>query len=329
MNLYERHVPRTPEDVFGQEEAVALLRDVRRRREEGADAPQCYIFTGPYGCGKSALAQLLAGALGCEPVVFNSASTNGVDFGRRFASEILPYGAMGGAGRAYIIEEAHKMTPEAQESLLVPLEKHIPPGNAVILTTTDPGKVRRFIASGRAVRVEVRPLTVSALRALLGKVDAAEGFGIGAAPDLIERIACAAAGSARLALTLLETVAALPPDARKAWRPPDHTEDGKESWEELRDALAAATALAAETAWDGIAETLRKIKADGDDPEGVRRFLCATYAGRLMSPKCAHSRKVDFFALSVFGDRPYYDAGHPGLVYNCREFVTGLRTPAG
>ncbi|MCL2103611.1 MAG: hypothetical protein FWH21_00930 [Kiritimatiellaeota bacterium] len=325
MNLYENHVPKELADIFGQTDVVAQMRDIRRKLVKGEEVSQCYALTGQYGIGKSAMAKILADILDCEVEVFNSAHTNGVDFGRRFAAEILPYRTLSGRGKAFIIEEAHKMTAEAQECLLMPLEKQIPPGSCVIFTTTEPEKIKRIIASGRARHFELKPLSVDELCGLLNKVDMAEGFGIANNPDLIERIAYGSNGSARLALTNLEKVAAMPLDDRDAWQPPNADDSDKASYLSLRDALSNAHKTAPETAWGEIADALRKIKADGDDAEGVRRFLLGTYAGRLLSPKCGTTRGMDLFGLSIFEDSHYYDSGFPGLVKDCAEFSFGVK----
>ena len=330
MNLHEKYTPKNIGDIFGQKDTVAQFRNIKKQLANGESVSQCYCFSGKYGIGKSAMAKILAEILGCNIRWYNSAHTNGVDFARNFAATVLPFSrGFDNRPTAYIIEEAHRMTKPAQENLLVPLEKEIPEGSAVIFTTTEPEELGCIINSGRARHFELKPLSVDDLCALLNKVVTAEGFVID--DDIITRIAHGSNGSARVALQNLEFVAAMPAANRATWTP--STLDGAETPNSLslRDALTNATkGVALETAWTDVANALKKIKEAGDEVEGVRRFLIGTFAGRLVSPAppCVATRRVDFFALTVFNQRSYYDCGYAGLVEHCREFLQGIQKPA-
>ena len=324
MNLYERHVPKDVDDIFGQREVVDQFRDIRKKVMKGESVSQCYVFSGQYGIGKSAMAKLLAEMLGCDIRWYNSAHTNGVDFSRNFAANTLPYSrGFSGRGTAYIIEEAHRMTKAAQENLLVPLEKEIPPGSAVIFTTTEPNEIRGIINSGRARHFELKPLKPDDLLGLLNKVDAQEGFGTD--DEILQRIAHGSNGSARLALQNLEYVAAMSKEDQKNWRPSFTDDERTPNSESLRDALSGVSKMSQETAWKQISEVLRKIKADGDEVDGVRRYLAGTYAGKLTSPNCKATRAEDFFGLQIFEDNTYYDSGYPSLVKDCFEYNAGVK----
>jgi len=141
-------------DIIGQNEVVnslkTLLKDDCTRH--------AYIFAGPEGIGKRLVAKTFAAALlcgernsfdsceKCQSCLLFKSGTNpdffvlvsegrsiGVDEIRRMQQDVS-IRPMYSAKKVYLIEEADKMTVQAQNCLLKTLEE--PPGYAVIILTT-------------------------------------------------------------------------------------------------------------------------------------------------------------------------------------------------
>lgn len=65
MSLYLKYRPTTFDEVYGQDEAVALLKSIVAMPK--ADRPKVYLFGGASGCGKGTLAGVFARALNVNP----------------------------------------------------------------------------------------------------------------------------------------------------------------------------------------------------------------------------------------------------------------------
>ncbi len=153
-------------DVIGQREVIGSL---ERSLSEGRIG-HAYIFSGPAGIGKKTIARIFAGLLLCEAPQDNTACGSckpclmlendsnpdyhsiiceelsiGVDLVREIQSDII-LKPMYSRRKVYIIEEAAKMTEQAQNCLLKTFEE--PPGYAVvILLTTNYDKLLETVRS--------------------------------------------------------------------------------------------------------------------------------------------------------------------------------------
>jgi DNA polymerase III delta prime subunit len=81
------------------------------------------IYSGPWGCGKTTTARALCEELGIEHKIVNASDKRGISDVRY---EIIEYGKRGsfdGSYRVLILDEAERLTPEAQESLKNPIEE--------------------------------------------------------------------------------------------------------------------------------------------------------------------------------------------------------------
>jgi hypothetical protein len=143
-NLLARHKPARLSDIHGQATIVRSL-------SAFAAAPysNAFIFAGSSGVGKTATAWALANELGCDPdwggvVEIPSGTQDGravEDLLRRM--HLRP---MGGSGwKVVIINEADRMTPQAEVMWLDGLEK-LPTKTVVVFTTNNLHKLTdRFI----------------------------------------------------------------------------------------------------------------------------------------------------------------------------------------
>ena len=192
---------------------AALIRELRR-----GVFPGCVLICGSAGMGKSALSRLLAGALLCEdplpagrpcgqckgcrrvqalthPDLLTPADTKkksiGVEEIRGILSALQTH-ALESDRRAVLLDDADRLTVQAQNSLLKNLEEH-PPATHFILTTAYETRLLSTIRS-RVVTVRLAPMGEEALTDWL----CAQGLDAGHAREY----ARLSDGSPGLALTL-------------------------------------------------------------------------------------------------------------------------------
>lgn len=149
--------PKTWDKVIGQEHVVT---GIRNKLKTGV--PPAFLFIGASGLGKTTLAEILArdvqGADSNSEFLdirrINAADRNGVDDARALAEESRYHPAYG-KYRVIIMDEAHMLTPAAQNTLLIPTEAANSP-TIWIFCTTDPSKLLPTLRS-RCVTFELKP----------------------------------------------------------------------------------------------------------------------------------------------------------------------------
>jgi len=113
--FYKRYRPKSLKGIVGQDAAVASLKSL----VDVGKVPHFLLLSGPSGVGKTTIARILKDSLECSDADFiekNCADFKGIDTVREIRKHInlLP---INGKCRIYLIDEAHKLTPDAQEDL--------------------------------------------------------------------------------------------------------------------------------------------------------------------------------------------------------------------
>ncbi len=306
--LYRKHRPKVFKDVVGQPEAVKVLTEMVKRSQ----VAHAILFTGPSGCGKTTLARILKTKLECSPTDFceiNAADSRGIEVVRDIRTR-MALSPLGGKSRVWLIDEAHKLTGDAQTALLKMLED--PPSHVYfMLCTTEPGKLLKTILT-RCTEVKVKALIPSVMNSrLISVMQKHHGSKEGdryLSDEIYERIVDVADGSARKALVILNQLIGI--ESEEEQLAAINAADAKTNGIEIARLL-----LNFRCKWGEIAKI---IKAVDDEPESLRRMILAymtnvALGGGKMTPRAV-------FILNVFRDN-WYDCGKAGLVACCYEVV--------
>lgn len=144
LALYRKYRPQKFEEVFGQEEAIKILKNSIQENK----ISHAYLFSGDRGVGKTTVARILAREIGCQAediFEIDAASHNGVEEMREII-EATRASTFGSKYKIYILDEAHMLSKSAANSFLKTLEE--PPEHVIfVLATTDPNKLPDTIIS--------------------------------------------------------------------------------------------------------------------------------------------------------------------------------------
>lgn len=299
--LYKRCRPDSFGAMVGQDAAVKTLTAMVEKDK----IPHCLLFAGPSGTGKTTASLVLRRHLECSDhdfVEMDAASNGGVDVARQIRRDagLTP---MMGSTRVWLIDEAHKLTNEAQNALLK-ITENTPKHAYFFLATSVPEKIIAALKS-RFTVIPFKAFSETQMMALLKKTTKEEKAKIG--QTVIDRIVEAAAGNARSALTLLEKCLLLEDD--------DARLDCIQSNDTQQASIELARLLMKRPKWADVAKLLKAI---GDEPETVRRICLGYFRAVLLGsgdPRMA-------YLINCFRDN-YFDTGATGLALSCFEAVSG------
>lgn len=302
--LYKKHRPRRLDQMVGQEVAVRSLKSFAEKDR----IPHAILFTGPSGCGKTTLARIIRRSLRCSRYDFIEDAPRKIEDVRGIKLRINQ-APLRGKRRVWLIDEAHKLTPDAQDEFLKMLEdtpKHV----YFLFTTTIPEKLKKTIRN-RCTEITVKPLSDKDLTDLIGDVCAKENTII--SNEVIDKIIDNSDGSARKALVFLNGIINL--------------ESEKEQLNAIVTATAESQAIEiaralfnTHTKWKGMTKILKET--EGEEPEQIR-WLVLRYAKSIIlkSNNRALIAKA-YLVMDAFCDN-FYDSKMSGLVIACYEVIEG------
>ena len=202
-----RMTPQALDEWAGQDHLLGEGKLLRRAVE--ADRLSSAIFFGPPGCGKSALARLIAKKTQAAVEEMN-AVTAGVADVRAVIERAKDRRQVGNQKTLLILDEIHRFNRAQQDALLPDVERGL--FTLIGLTTENPFFYVNSALTSRAQVFEFKPLTTEALEKVLGNAlsDKERGLGkrmIRMDPEARAHLIGQANGDARRLLNALELAA--------------------------------------------------------------------------------------------------------------------------
>ena len=315
--LYKKHRPQSFKEVVGQDAAIKSLIEMGKRKA----IPHCILLTGPSGVGKTTIARILRKKLGCGDLDYremnaSSKGSRGIDAVAQIQS-IMYLSPISGRCRVWVIDEAHQLTGDAQNSLLKTLED-TPSHCYFMLSTTDPQKLKKTIVT-RSHEVKLGLLSRKDLIRVVEDVFAAETTGRqdengndlkGFSDEVLDKLVDCAEGSARKALVILHSIFGI--------------EDEEEQLEAIskgdfrEQAIKVARLLIKpKVRWKEVAEVLRNVD---EEPEQMRWMILGYCISILLKGGPLAERAATI--IDRFQDN-FYDSKQAGFALACWDVVEG------
>lgn len=267
--LAQRMRPRTFEEFIGQQGAVGQGRFLRRMIEQ--DQVPSMILYGPPGTGKTTLAQMIAGLTHSAFQKLNAVAAGIADI-RAIVKEAEEQRRFYQRRTIVFIDEIHRFN-KSQQDVLLP---YVEDGRLVLIgaTTENPFFEVNHALLSRVRIVRLEKLTDAELVRILTQALDDEERGLGgqhltAAEGVLAAIAGFAGGDARMALNVLEGMAAMLPPS------------GGELTMELLTSLVGERVQSYDKKGDNHYDTASAfIKSmRGSDPDAALHYLARMIAG--------------------------------------------------
>ena len=196
--LHVKYRPQHLGNVLGQKAIVKSLSAALK----AAARPHCFLFTGPRGTGKTTLGRIIGNEFKCDMIEVDAASNTGIDDMREVTAALRYHGFGETPNKAIIIDECHRLSGQAWDSLLK-ITEDTPPHVYFVFCSTNPSKIPTTMVS-RCLAYNLALLRFDDLMDILEDVCEAEDYTT--PKQVLTMIAQACEGSAREALTMLAVV---------------------------------------------------------------------------------------------------------------------------
>ncbi len=264
--LAERMRPRCLEELVGQEHLLGPGKVLREAVDRGRLFSM--LFWGPPGCGKTALAQVLAGTTQSHWVAF-SAVLSGVKEIREVLREASYQWSRNRKQTVLFVDEIHRFNKAQQDAFL----PHVESGGILLMgaTTENPSfEINKALLSRTEVLVlyplEPSEIALIVRRALEDRERGLGALGLSVEPEALEVLCRASQGDARRSLNALEVAATLLENRRSS--------DRTLRVEDIREALQSRALYydkAGEEHYNLISAFIKSLR--GSDPDAALYWM--------------------------------------------------------
>jgi len=306
MELYKKNRPGKLKQLVGQDHVVEVL----ERKLKKKNVPHTVLLTGPSGCGKTTVARILKCRLKCGRSDFNEMNASkdrGIEAVRTIDKR-MRQAPINGKCRIWFVDEAHKLSNDAQNAFLKILEdtpKHV----YFILATPYPQKLIKEIHT-RSMEFKLKGLSDANIGKILKSVAKKEKFDL---PKKVRtKIVENCEGSARKSLVMLDQIIDL--------------EDEKDMIKAISEAMHEAATydlckllMNPKASWKSVAKILLPLQQQKTEPETIR-YSVMGYAQSALLKGWGNPGRA-YMIIDAFRDH-FYDSKFPGVVAACYEIVS-------
>lgn len=298
MELHRQCRFDTVDDIFGNDSVKAALSSFIHRKE---GIPHTILFHGPKGCGKTSMARLLSKELGCEDLrEIDVGDFTGIDSAREVRAGIN-YMPLKGDSTVWIMDEAHRLTSQAQQALLKSFEE--PPDHVYFfLATTEPTKLLPTVRN-RFQEVRVKELSEDNMYDLVTEITTE--LDICLSEPAVDAVVEASSGVPRTTLMLIDRIKDLPLEEQV-----DIVGSEEEKTEAIR---LCRTLMKRNVAWKDVAKVLKELK--DVPPEKLRRLVLSYCSSVLMN-----GNEKGYAIMEAF-EVPFEDIPKVGLQMACYRAI--------
>jgi DNA polymerase III gamma/tau subunit len=292
-DLHTKYRPKTFDAVLGQRAVVKSIKNVLTNKSSRA-----FLFVGPGGTGKTTLARIISKEVGCRPeslYEINAADNTGVDDMREIVDG-LRFKPMGGGAKMVILDEAQRLSGNAWDILLKPMEE--PPEHVYwALCSTNPAKIPDTIKQ-RCQVYNLKPGGEEDLEGLVQFVVTKEGMEVD--EEVLHLVVKKANGSFRRALTLLSQARGCKDRAAAARLLKEADGEDGEVGDLCRLLMKGPT-------WEQAMTALKPLK--DTNAESIRIPIVNYFTAVALNAKSDKAAGVACTVLSAFGE-PYPDTNN-------------------